>query len=264
MAYDVTEASELANRLESLNRERQALTDQAYVRAREEVLTSPQLPYMLVVAGEWLTPGICGLVASKLVEEFYRPAVVIALKGDVARASARTIPELNIVEALSSSGELLTRYGGHPQAAGFVAPRSALPEISRRLEEYAQCLLKPMELRPRLLIDAEVPLHNLTGEAYRLLKRVEPYGVGNPVPVFRTVNVEVLEARAPGGDAQHLFLRLRHGGAVWDGIAFNHAASVDLKGARVDLVYTLRTRSFSGTRTLALNVLDFRPSGKLG
>lgn len=254
------EADRLATRLEALNKERQKLTEEAHDRARDVVMSQESLPPILLVDDDQLSPGIAGLVASRLVEEFYRPAIVMAVMDDTVRASARSIPEFDLTVVLSRCGDLSIRYGGHPQAAGFEARHENLPFLKEKLNKEAGTMLQDASLQPGLNVDAEVPLSGLMGDTFRWLKQLEPFGPSNPTPTFLTRNLKLIEARQVGGQGQHLKLKLKEDKVVWNAMAFRQADRWVPDTQRLDVVYTIGTDSWGGTEILALKVIDFCPS----
>ena len=260
MTRSPQEAEELASRLESLNRERQRLTEEATGRALEMVSALPSLPAILFAGDDQLSPGIAGLVAGKLVEEYRRPAVVMSLVDGVIRASARSIPEFDISAALSGCADLFNRHGGHRQAAGFEMPPENLPSLKQRLEAVAEEGLEGLELKPALHIDAEVSVSSLPGDTYRWLKDLEPFGVENPKPAFLTRNLHPVDVRPVGRRGQHLRLKLKEGNTVWDAMAFGKGDRWVPGTPSVDVVYNIGTDWRGGIETLALRVLDFIPS----
>ena len=255
-----TEGERLASRLEALNKERQQLTEEAHVRARDVVLSEESLPSILLVVDDQLSPGIAGLVASRLVEEFYRPAIVMAVMDDTIRASARSIPEFDLTVVLSRCGDLFIRYGGHPQAAGFEARHENLSSLKQRLSRAAGEMLEDVGVRSGLDIDAEVSLSSLKGDAFRWLKELEPFGPGNPTPTFLTRNLKLVEARQIGGKGQHLKLKLKEDKVIWNAMAFRQADRWVPDTQLLDVVYTIGTDSWGGTEVRALKVIDFCPS----
>ena len=254
------EAERLAAQLGALNKERQRLTEEGWTRVREEVIGWSPLPSILLVEDPGLPLGIAGLVASKLVDEFHRPAVVMSLVDGVIRASARSVPEFDIAGALSECRDLFIRHGGHHQAAGFQMLREDLPELKERLGRVAEEKLGGLDLNPGLDIDAQVPVASLMGKTFRWLKELEPFGVANPTPVFLSRNLQPLEARPVGGQGRHLRLKLKEGGAVWDAMAFRQGDRWAADMPPLDVVYTIGTEWRGSTEVLALKVLDFRPS----
>lgn len=256
------EARRLAAQLEEINLERQRLTDEALVRAKEELSSLGNVP-IIMVGSEECHPGVAGVVAGKLTDEYYRPAIVLALSGEVSRGSARSIPEFNIIEALRQCGDLFIRFGGHAQAAGFTLPTSNVERLRERLLRIAAAQLTGLDFQPPLTIDAPVRLTTLNGEIFKCVERLAPFGYGNPSPVFVTRNVRVVDCHAIGNSGQHLKLKLREGDVVWDAIAFQFghlASSVDHP---FDVVYNLEAHEWGGTRTLRLNIIDMARSASL-
>ena len=255
------EGDKLAARLDSLNRERRQLSEDAWVRARETVLSWPALPSILLVEDEQLIPGISGLVASRLVDEFHRPSIVMSRVDGVVRASARSIPEFDLVEdALSHCSDLFIRHGGHSQAAGFQMDPQHLANLRQRLEHAAEEALGGHDLQPALHIDAEVPVATLAGGTFQWIRDLEPFGMENPTPVFLTRNLVPMQARSVGKQGQHLSLKLREGKVVWDAIAFRQWDQWKAGTSSLDVVYTIGTEWRNGTEVLSLKVLDFRVS----
>ncbi len=253
------EAQELAAWLSRKNEERQRLTTVTLVQAREQVIAQG-LPPLLLTADKEYPMGIAGLVAGRLTEEFYRPSVVIHTADTVCHASCRSIPEFDIIGALNTFSRFFTRYGGHARAAGFTMLTKNLPELEQELAALAREKLRGIELRPHLDIDALITLPELGGDTYQMTQLLAPFGVGNPVPTFLSRAVEVLEQRTMGNTGEHLRLKLRQGGTVWDGVAFrlgNHMAEL---APRIDVVYNVEVDTWGGKKQLRLNILDFKKS----
>ncbi|MEE8470060.1 MAG: single-stranded-DNA-specific exonuclease RecJ [Dehalococcoidia bacterium] len=252
------QAHDLASALEASNSERQRLTLEDFTGARERLLSeAAELPLLMVDSFDY-RPGVMGVVAGKLAEEFYRPAVVLHLDGDVARGSARSASGFNMVAALSECQDLLTRFGGHAQAAGFVMPIAKVERLRQRLLEIAARDLAGVDFRPALTIDAVIPLSALGGETYKIISKLAPFGQDNQVPIFLSRKVEVVSSRTVGGSGDHLKLKLRDGHVVWDAIAFD-LGDRQLT-SHIDIVYNLETDDWSGRELLRLNVLDFLPA----
>ncbi len=250
------EARGLAVWLEEKNAERQELTAKVVARAREQVLAKGISP-LLIASDKDYPAGIAGLVASKLSEEFYRPSVVIRTGEQVSSGSCRSIPEFNIVLALQQCSKLLSNFGGHSQAAGFTLPTGNLPQLQQMLSEIASSQLKGVDLRPRLDIDAEAALNELTGDAFRIMQKLAPFGRGNPQPVFLSQRIEVMDCRTMGNSGEHLRLRLKQNGAQWDGVAFRSGEYLREISSPLDIVYNLEVDRWRGQEKLRLNVLDF-------
>ena len=255
------QAEPLAEALEQQNVERRKLTAQGMSEASPQVeLESGSPPPMIIVQHQKWLPGILGLIAGRLSETFYRPAVAISVGEQVCVASARSIPEFDIVEALRQSRELFHRYGGHPQAAGFTVPTGDLGRLKEELVRVAREQLDGTDLAPSIEIDCEISPALLDDHNLALIQALRPFGEANPAPVFLTRNVRVVEARKVGRQGNHLKMRVSHGNRTWDAIAFRQGESAAAPADSVDLVYTAGTDDWSGRPVLQLNVLDFRPS----
>ena len=255
------EAKPLAEELQRLNRERQEMMGRAIDHAKVQAGNVPESePLLMLWSGEYAA-GIVGLLASRLSEERHRPAVVAAVEGDLARGSARSIPQFNLASALEECSDLFVRYGGHPRAAGFVAQTDVLPALHSRLTEIAERELGHLSLQPSIRIDAHVRLSTLNVETLRFLEELAPFGEGNPAPVFVTRGARVLDASRIGNSGQHLRLRLRHEGTVWSAIAFGLGEAWQEGTERLDVVYSLGLDRWNGRESMRLVVHDFRPSG---
>jgi len=260
IARDEDRARELAAELDALNRERQQATQAANALAAELAAEEGDDAALLMIGHADLPLGIVGLVASRLVDAYHRPAVVYQHGEVESRASCRSIDEFHITDALRARPELFERFGGHRAAAGFTALNDNLPAIKEHLLARAAEKLAGLDLRPAVDIDAELPLASLRGEEIRWLARMAPHGIGNPEPVFLSRNVLVLERQAVGADAAHLRLKLRDGAVVWPAIAFRHDGDGIEEGTRVDVVYSLGADRMISDG-LQLRVLDVRPAG---
>ena len=255
------EAMPYAEELNRLNRERQELMARAIDHVKAQVESVSDAEPLVMLWSEEYAAGIVGLLASRLSEERYRPAVVAAVEGDLARASARSIPEFNLAAALEECSDLFVRYGGHPRAAGFVAQCEVLPELRSRLGEIARRELGHLELQPSIRIDAHVRLSTLNGEMLRFLEELAPFGEGNPAPVFVTRGASVADASRMGANGQHLRLRLSHEGAVWTAVAFGMGDAWQDGTQRLDVVFSLGMDRWNGRESMRLVVHDLRPSG---
>jgi len=264
VTQDMAEAHKLAADLNERNRERQRLTKEIHDRARELALArAPDAP-LLFAADPSFRAGVVGLAASRLTEEFYRPSVVVELGESESRGSCRSIPEFHITHALDECAELLIRHGGHAAAAGFTVPTEKLDELAQRLLGIAQAQLGGRDLSPALHIDAEAQLGDLNDETCRQLKRLEPCGYANPVPVLVSRNMIVRDVRSVGADGAHLKLSLLdERRATWDAIAFRQSrhSSWLRRDVRVDVAFHLETNEWNGVERLQFNVLDLRPAG---
>jgi len=259
MTNSPQEAQGLAIWLEQKNVERQRLTTTTLTKAREQILAQGISP-LLIASDRDYPVGIAGLVASRLAEEFYRPAIVIKTGELVSSGSCRSIPEFNVILALNQCSKLLSQFGGHSQAAGFILPTKNLARLTQRLSELATTQLAGIELRPQLDIDVEVKLPELSGDTFQIIQRLAPFGRGNPVPTFLSRRAEVVDCHTMGSNREHLRLKLRQGGTIWDGVGFRLSNYLAEVSSHLDIVYNLEIDRWGGEESLRLNILDFAPA----
>jgi single-stranded-DNA-specific exonuclease len=259
---DGEQAAVLAQELDETNRERQRQTQQALDLARRQILVEEDGAPLLIAAHEDFPQGIVGLVAGRLTEEFYRPSIVIELGEEYCRASARSIAEFNITDALDICSDLLVRYGGHAAAAGFTVEKKNLPALLARLRDVAREQLTGKELLPSLDVDVEVPLRVMDWETLGQIGQWEPFGVGNPYPVFLSTQLTVRNPRTVGNEGQHLKLNLYDGQTAREAIGFGMGAMLgDVPASSsVDAVYCLECNEWNGDERLQLKLEDIRPS----
>jgi single-stranded-DNA-specific exonuclease len=229
--------------------------------ARQIVEARPEAP-LILVGHEDFHQGIIGLVASRLVESYGRPAVVYQKGPEESRGSCRSIPVYDITSGLRHCGHLFERYGGHKQAGGFTIRNNHLEELEERLLEHAGVSLLGTDLTPTLDIDAEWPLTDLKGQEIQWLAKLQPIGQGNPEVRLLSRGVLVVEAKTVGENGGHARLKLK-AGATWPAIAFNHDRALPPEGSCVDIVYTMSADRYGPTGNggaLQLQVLDMMPS----
>ncbi len=257
---DPAQAQKLAGQLDEQNRLRQQMTLEAYELAQELVLSNGDDAPILYAAERSFMSGIVGLVAGRLTEAYYRPAVVVEKDDLVSKGSCRSIPEFHITHALDECRDLLVRYGGHAAAAGFTVLNENLDELMRRLVDIARRELQGCELTPTLNVDLGVPLSEMNWATWEWLNKLEPCGYANPVPLFLSRNVQVLDARTVGNQGRHLKLTLGENGVQYKAIAFRLGERLANLGKKVDVVYALEVNEWHGERQLQLNVQDIRPA----
>jgi len=253
------EAQELAQWLEQKNTERQKLTTKVLETARKQVLNQQDSPIM--IAGDNDFPaGIIGLVAGRLSEEFYRPVIVLRTGDRLSGGSCRSIPEFDIIQALNRCSHLLTHFGGHSRAAGLGLRTRDLPRLREELLELATAELDSVDLRPKVDIDAEVQLSSMGGDTFSAIQELAPFGQDNPAPTLLSRQVEVVDCRPMGNRGDHLRMKLRQDGMVWDGVAFGLGSYLNEVSSHLDLVYNLEIDHWNGQENLRLNISDFRSS----
>lgn len=256
------EAKQLAEELDQLNRVRQRLESEI-MRDATAAVEAGELPDAIVVASREWHMGVVGIVASRLVERFHRPAVVIALDGrGIGKGSARTIPGFDLYQGLASCRDLLLAFGGHPDAAGVTVHESRLSEFAERFAAVASRWAQVARSVPTLHLDSEVRLNEVT---YRLLQEIgslHPFGAGNPEPMFAGRRLEIMNARVVG--EKHLKVTLRQEGSPpFDGIGFGmkslETQGVSL-GSLVDVAFTPELNRWNGYDRIQLRIRDIRPS----
>lgn len=255
------EADRLAESLDQLNRERRQLMLETQEQARQMALAAAGGAPILFAAAPNFHAGIVGLVASRLVDEFYCPAVVVEIGEQVSRGSARSIPEFHITRALDQCSELLIRHGGHAAAGGFTIANPNLDRLAAELRTLVTEQLANVERSPTLYADAEIELSEMSWELEQELAQLEPCGYANPHPLFLSRNVRVQSQRTVGANGKHLKLALYDGRITWDAIAFRQGEWAGKLPNRVDIVYHLEINEWRDRQQLQLNVQDIRPAG---
>ncbi|HEU5257704.1 MAG TPA: single-stranded-DNA-specific exonuclease RecJ [Vicinamibacterales bacterium] len=256
------EARALAEQLDAENLRRQQEEAEIVSEARKIVETDLEVGSrtVIVVAGERWHRGVIGIVASKLVDAFHRPAIVISTDGDLAQGSCRSIPSFNMLAALESCGELMSKFGGHKQAAGLSLETSRIRELRARVNDFADACLTPDDLRPRLWIDGSLTFRSINEQVVSELSTLAPFGAGNPCPIFRTSRVEVIDGPRRLKD-RHLKMAFKQDGRILRGVAWRASereSFVAEHRAAIDLAFSLENDIYNGERYLQLSVADFR------
>lgn len=212
-----------------------------------------------VVYQEHWHKGVVGIVASRLIETYYRPTIVLTRSGEVAAGSARSVPGFNLYEAIHACKEHLIGYGGHFAAAGMTLLPECIEAFSSKFEEVVNNTILPGSLVPELIIDAEVSIYDLTPSFYKILQQMEPYGPENMRPVFVLRNV-LDNGRSKVVKEEHIKFCLEQNGYCINGIGFNMAHKFTLLAEKnpVDIVCTLEENEWNGTRNLQIKVCDIR------
>ena len=265
MAYELlsttdwSTATQLARELQELNRRRQELTREAHEIALEMAARDGEDPALIFAADKQFLPGIVGLVAGRLVEQFYRPAIVVEMGDEESHGSCRSTPEFNITEALDECADLLIRHGGHAQAAGFAVRNENLELLAERIKNIAEIKLAHQDLRPTITVDADVAVGDLTMDLARQLEALEPTGEENRPPVFVTHRLQVIDARQVGKDGSHLKLRLGNHSSDIDAIGFRFGDRLNQLTNYVDVAYHLEINEWKGKTSLQMRLVDLKP-----
>jgi single-stranded-DNA-specific exonuclease len=257
------EARDLAAQLDGENTRRQQEEAIVVASARRIVETDPDIGArtVLVVAGDGWHRGVIGIVASKLVDAFHRPAVVVSIDDRVAHGSCRSIRGFDILAGLEQCAPLFMRFGGHKLAAGFTMDASRVKEFRTSINAHADRLLGPDDLRPRLRIDGPVTFRRLTGDVAYQMSTLAPFGPGNPRPIFSAVDVEIADGPRVLKE-RHLKMALRQEGRTFRAIAWRaigRQAMFHEHRARLDVAFSLEQNHFNGETYLELTVADARP-----
>jgi single-stranded-DNA-specific exonuclease len=256
------EAHELAQRLDSENLRRREEEAAIVAAAKKIVQTDPEVGArsVLVVAGDGWHRGVIGIVASKLVEAFHRPAIVLSIDGDVAQGSCRSIPGFDMLAALERCAHLLVRFGGHKQAAGLSLEAGRVRELRFAVNDVADETLGPDDLRPRLRIDDDLAFRAITGEVASGVAALAPFGAGNPRPVFAARGVSVVDGPRTLKE-RHLKMALKQGGRIFRAVAWRAAERQELLQEHreaVDVAFSLEQNQYNGQTFVELTLADFR------
>jgi single-stranded-DNA-specific exonuclease len=261
------EARELAAQLEAENVKRQLEEASIVVEARQAIESDPAIGAhnVLVVAGEGWHRGVVGIVASKLVETFHKPAIVLSVDGEVAHGSCRSIPAFNMLGALEEVHDVFIRFGGHRQAAGLTIETARIAEFRRRVNAIADERLEPGDLIPRLRVDAPLALRAIGKELLDGLQAMEPFGLCNARPVFHATPVDLADAPRIVKE-RHLSMSVRQDGRVFRAIAWRaaeRAALLQEHRTNLAVAFSLDRNEYQGETYLQLTVCDIRPAESL-
>lgn len=260
LSTDESEANAIARDLEEINRTRQAI-DRETLDAARKLAATRDLDSVagLVLAAEGWHAGVIGIVASRLVEDLYRPVVLIAVDGGIGKGSGRSIPAFDLHSGLSACADLLMRYGGHKAAAGLTVAAARIPELAARFDAVARERLTREDLTPELRVDLEVPLGEANDTLERLLRHFEPFGIGNPAPLLATRGIRLASApRVIGQNGLKFALRdaTTELEGVWWGVS--HRASEWTATQVVDVAYRLERDLWRDTSRLVARLADIR------
>lgn len=259
LSQDPMESGQLAQQLDSQNRERQVLTREVQETATRLARESGAEDILFAFSPDF-NPGVVGLAAARLVDVFYRPAVVGHIDEEFARASCRSIPEFHITQALDECRDLLVRHGGHSAAAGFTVRSRDLPALMARMSDVAHRELGGRSLAPVVKADRELKLGELHPRLFEYLDLLQPTGQENPEAVFVSRGVRVVRSRTVGSDGTHLKMAVSDGWLTYDAIAFRQGQWAGNLPELVDLLYTFERNEYNGKVGLQLNVKDIKKS----
>jgi single-stranded-DNA-specific exonuclease len=256
------EARMLAEQLEAENLRRRQEEQDIVAKARKVIETDPEVGSrsVLVVAGEGWHRGVIGIVASKIVDAFYRPTIVLSIEDGVAHGSCRSIPGFDILAALESCAPMMLRFGGHKQAAGLQIESARIREFRHAINEWGEARLSPDDLRPRLWLDGPLTFGGISTQVVSELDTLAPFGPGNAKPVFHAGPVQIVDGPRRLKE-RHLKMSFRQDNRTFRAIQWNAAERESaLTGQKdaLELAYTLEKNEFQGEIYLELRVEDFR------
>jgi len=256
------DARALAQQLNDENLRRQQEEADLVTQAKKAIETDPAIGAhnVLVVGGDGWHRGVIGIAASKLVDAYHKPAIVLSVDGDVAHGSCRSIPDFDMLDALERCADLFLRFGGHKQAAGLTMEAARVAEFRARINAHADEVLEPDQLRPRLRIDGALNLRHITPDFVDGLNAIAPFGCGNPRPVFHAMPVEIVDGPRPLKE-RHLKMTFRQDGRSFRAIAWRaaeRAAFLTEHRAGVNLAFSLDQNQYQGETYLELSVADVK------
>jgi len=252
------EAESIAKRMDYLNAQRQAIESRITLESFEKIERMEDLDTrrtFVLYDRKWHR-GVVGIVASKIVEQYYRPTLILGLEGELLKGSGRSIEGFNLYEALCDLSDLLDHFGGHYYAAGLSLHVGKAQEFMERFEEIARNRLDQDSLIPRVEVDALLDLDAVTHQLLKELELFMPCGYANPQPLFCSRPVEVTSSRVVG--ESHLRLKVRQGGVSFDCIAFRKAMFHPLDGRSVELLFHIGTNTWQGRESIQLTVVDMK------
>lgn len=261
-----SKAMELAALLNQENSHRQAV-EKEILAAAEATLVDVDITNakVLVVAGENWHPGVIGIVASRLVEKYYRPVIMISIKDGLGKGSCRSIPGFDMYAALANAADLLIQFGGHRQAAGLSVESEKISLLRERLNKYAAETLTEEDYTPKINIDSLVAIEEINAALMEELACLEPYGMGNPSPVFACRQLPLADIRAIGQEKRHLKLRVRRQNAYTDVLGWDMGLMQEVlqRDDLVDIAFVPEFNDWQGQRTIQLRAHDVRPTEKI-
>lgn len=261
------EAQRLAGMLEENNKSRQQTTENILKQAFSQIDDTEELPCSLIVLGENWPAGVIGLVAGRLSDKFHRPTLVFSQEGDKYVASGRSVPEFDITEALQECDELLSRYGGHPQACGLtIIGQENFEKFKLKFSKLAQEKLESVKLERITEVDAELKLSDISWEVVDGLEKFEPFGEANPKPLFAAFGLQVEQIQTVGNDGKHLKVQVTQDGGQklhkLIGFSFGEWCAKINVGDKIDIVFELGVNEWNGNRELQLKIEDIKLSDR--
>lgn len=262
VTQDTARAHTLAKKLDLQNQRRKTIQEKIYADAKDMIKKLGMESHkVLTLAHEGWHPGVVGIVATRLLEEFYRPVLMIALMDGEGRGSARSVPGFHLFQALQDAAPCLLTYGGHEMAAGFRVKKEQVENLDRCLNQRADQILTPEHLQPSITIDAPVSLKELNWKLMEEFEKISPFGEGNHEPLLLASHVEIIKSPGPecyGSQGDHLGFRVRQDNYTFRAIAFGQGKLCRTMQTKThcDLVFTPKKNTWAGNDYIQLQVRD--------
>lgn len=255
------QAINIARELEYENRRRKEIDNRTLSEALDKISReyNSDADYVIVLSQENWHPGVIGIVASRIIERYYRPTVMITIEDGIGKGSARSIPGFDLFSAIRECSDLLEQYGGHKYAAGLTIRADRIEEFKNRFNQVTSQALDQEQLIPRLSIDAEIRLNDITPEVVKSLRDFSPYGPGNMKPNFASYDLNIVgHPRIVGPN--HLKFKVHQDDLVFDAIGFNlgHLLPIAANGREVNMVYNIEENEWMNQVSLQLRAKDLK------
>jgi single-stranded-DNA-specific exonuclease len=265
LADDPEQARSIAQELNRINGRRQdigsSIKAEVFAKLDEQFSEEDKI---LVLSGEDWHPGVIGIVASQVADRYFKPVILVGVNKGVGRGSARSVDGVNMYALLNACRDLFLDFGGHEGAAGFAIEPSNIPELVRRLKEEAAEQITAENLRPQLLIEAEIDPAIITMNLIKELDLLAPYGEGNPAPIFMTRSLRLIDLRRVGNDERHLKAKFSSNDVLLETIGFDLGDMAETLSydKAYDIAYNLTSNEWNGFETAQFSLIDIRESGQ--
>jgi single-stranded-DNA-specific exonuclease len=263
VSRDLQEAKILAQELELINKERKEIQEETVVEAesllRREI--NMRKDRVIVLASEIFHPGVIGIAASRLVDKYHRPTILIALEGGQGKGSGRSIPKFNLFRAFNDCGQHLVQFGGHAYAAGLTIKEDQVYEFRNAMNKVGHQYLSEEDLIPEIRLETLLQIEDINLYLYGRITLLEPFGAENPVPCFISQSVKLQEVKLIGKDKTHIRFRAKQGKGQIEGVGFGLAEvleSVDVTKEHFDIAYELNLNTWNGREKLEIKMVDIR------
>ena len=261
LCRDERQATQLADHLEQLNRERQEVEQTVLAEALDQLRQQgdPRQKLALVAVGKGWHPGVLGIVASRLVRRYYRPAFALTIDGDTATGSGRSIESFPLHHGLTALSDYLIRYGGHAQAAGLTLAADQIPPFAMALENEVGRMVPPDQFTPPLDVDAVLDLDDIDDHLVDCLQMLAPFGPGNPEPLFTAAGVGLVSASPMGREGGHLRLKIRQGRRTFGAVAFGQGKLINRLPSLARIAFQVSRNTFRGRNSLEVTIKSIVP-----